>query len=553
MINTPRALTVALLLSNNEFEQYLALEVSPDHYNCHSDFADDLLVTKVMSKSKVMPTSFDKKQKAIDSFYEGERACRKTNQRIISGELDRSLTAIAAIIHGIIGDLSRHDLDSIQGAFRNGSGATVSTAGLGFVPSDKYRDRPSLTYPLVPFARSIMGDRLADLHSSFDVVPGNKFTTVPKNSKTDRGICIEPSLNMYGQLGIGTVLKARLKTFGVDLYDQSKNQELARKCQSTGGCTIDLSLASDSISHLLVYRLFSPRWFELFSLFRSPYTTFPDGSVVELEKFSSMGNGYTFELETLIFLATCIYACGEWDEETMSVYGDDIIIPRKHSQRLIETLDLFGFSVNGSKSFLAGRFFESCGTDWYDSMPVRPFYLSRDPSSHIPYPLQAANALRLYAKRRGIGGCDSRFRTLWVKLYQKVPKLWKHPVPESFGDTGVIVSELEHSCSRAKDGLEGYKVRSVYLKPVKVANFDLALCLKVLDGMPTARYENLQPPLRDRPSHLKEYLRDFALRMRYTADRRGTPEGNREIKRGYLGRPRMVHSIVKWDVGLHWV
>lgn len=56
---------------------------------------------------------------------------------------------------------------------------------------------------------------------------GNRVDTVPKNNKTDRVIAIEPEGNVLLQKGMGTWLKGRLQEFGVDLYDQQRNRDLA--------------------------------------------------------------------------------------------------------------------------------------------------------------------------------------------------------------------------------------------------------------------------------------------------------------------------------------
>jgi hypothetical protein len=527
MIDTPRSLAVFILLTNGEFEQYLGLDIDPNHYDHHDDFGDDALITKVLSKSQLLPTSFNKEAEAMSSFWNAELVCAYQNMRTPT-LCPVMMAELRGIIYQIVGDLNGRKLRKIEANFRNGGGATLSTAGMGSVPSDKYRDRPSLTYALIPYARSIFGDRYADSVENFDVVSGNKFSTVPKNSKTHRGICVEPSLNMVVQLGIGTYLKSCLSRFGVDLYDQTNNQKLAERGVTSDLATIDLSMASDTLSLSVVKSLFPDRWVELLLLARSPCTTLPGGKEYELEKFSSMGNGYTFELETIVFLAIAIYCNGkEFDRNSVSVYGDDIIVPSRIAPKVVETLKLFGFSVNVSKSFLAGRFRESCGADYYDSVPVRPFFLKRSSSSKIPYAVQACNAIRKYAHMRSCSdGCDPRFRPLWMKIRKRVPKSWSHPVPYHFGDTGLIVSDLEHQCFRPQHGEEGYVVKHVTLRPVKAASYDHALLL----------------------SHLHR----IARRKTHVGKEEDLSFGNRETVRGYLGRPRTSKAITKWPSGFRW-
>lgn len=139
---------------------------------------------------------------------------------------------------------------------------------------------------------------------------GNKVTTVPKNSKTDRVIAIEPLMNMYVQKGIGGAIRHSLRSVGINLNDQTSNQRLAREGSLQGKlATVDLSSASDSVSLLLVEELLPPDWVAAIKLCRSPCGVLPDGSVINYQKVSSMGNGFTFELESLIFWAACSSVC----------------------------------------------------------------------------------------------------------------------------------------------------------------------------------------------------------------------------------------------------
>jgi hypothetical protein len=113
-----------------------------------------------------------------------------------------------------------------------------------------------------------------------------------------------------------------------------------------------------------------------------------DGESFMLEKFSSMGNGYTFELESTIF-AGCVFACvppSRWDD--CSVYGDDLIVPQKYADRLVDCLETFGFKVNHKKSCLAGRFFESCGTDWFDNLTSGLSFLGKKRLMSIAFLIQ---------------------------------------------------------------------------------------------------------------------------------------------------------------------
>jgi len=205
----------------------------------------------------------------------------------------------------------------------------------------------------------------------------NKIVTVPKTTMVDRTIAIEPLLNGYLQKGVDVFMRRRLKRVGIDLSDQSRNQSLA-KIGSIPGLndpfvTIDLSLASDSISCALVRKLLPPDWYHFLDAIRSPaYKLVGSENISRYEKFVSMGNGFCFPLETLIFASVCsLYS----QPAEFSVYGDDIVVRQSVAQKVIKTLWFIGFRHNPAKTFLSGPFRESCGADWFAGRDVRPLAL----------------------------------------------------------------------------------------------------------------------------------------------------------------------------------
>jgi hypothetical protein len=207
-------------------------------------------------------------------------------------------------------------------------------------------------------------------------------------------------------------------------------------------------MASDLTAINAVQFLLPKRWWELMSLARCTYTKVK-GQWVRLEKFSSMGNGYTFELETLIFLGV-ILAVMQEDHlpENVGVYGDDLIFPREYKSEVASTLEFLGFRVNEKKTFGEGLFFESCGTDWFNGVNVRPFYLrafSKDDVEDGPYDFPtacylAANAATRYANSLSGGSYrDVRFLPFWLRWFTAVPEFLRFRIPQGFGDDGGFV------------------------------------------------------------------------------------------------------------------
>jgi len=205
---------------------------------------------------------------------------------------------------------------------------------------------------------------------------------VPKNAKTFRSIAVEPNLNVILQLGVHEFLVELFHQKSVATIDDQQPNQLLAKLGSTHSslsdtlCTLDIRNASNSVCKTLVEWLVDdPSWFALLDSLRCHNFVF-DGVETSLEMFSSMGNGFTFALETLIFKALsegARVACGGFG--VTSVYGDDIITTSASALLLVETLGFCGFSLNSDKSFIHGPFRESCGTDWYDGKCTTPVYL----------------------------------------------------------------------------------------------------------------------------------------------------------------------------------
>jgi hypothetical protein len=201
-----------------------------------------------------------------------------------------------------------------------------------------------------------------------------KMSFVPKNAKTYRGIVVEPVLNSFVQLGIGDYIASRLlRRAGIDIRDQTANQRAARAGSLLGTlATLDLSSASDTISTELVYHLLPLDWALLLDSCRSDKIEY-QGRIIGLQKFSSMGNGFTFPLETLIFWALMSSACD--DDPQVLAYGDDLVVPSKYADLCCEVLSEAGFTVNPLKSFVSGPFRESCGRDYLMGIDIRPLYV----------------------------------------------------------------------------------------------------------------------------------------------------------------------------------
>lgn len=137
-----------------------------------------------------------------------------------------------------------------------------------------------------------------------------------------------------------------------------------------------------------------------------------------------MGNGYTFELESLLFYSiTRAVAYFGGYKGSISVYGDDIIAPSPMFTDLVSALEFCGFRANSTKSFAEGPFRESCGAHWYGGLDVKPFYIRR-PMSALSDLILTLNQLTSWATCSGV--VDPRYEDLHAEFKEKyVPQeLW---------------------------------------------------------------------------------------------------------------------------------
>lgn len=222
------------------------------------------------------------------------------------------------------------------------------------------------------------------------IVEGSALTFVPKSEAISRTICTEPLCNMLFQKGIEAVLVRRLRqVFGIDLTtQQDKNRALARiGSRDDSFATIDLSSASDLNSTSMVRKLFPPSVYRWLERVRSPYAKLPNGELVELHMISSMGNAFTFPLQTIIF-ASVVEAAYRMlgipfqrpfgnSLGNFAVFGDDIIVDKRAYGLVVDLLTILGHTVNLDKSYANGPFRESCGSDWFLGSNVRGVYIQR--------------------------------------------------------------------------------------------------------------------------------------------------------------------------------
>lgn len=388
-VGTPVAMKALRCLERDDWVGLTTVKVGVSGYRCPRTLSGDLQIAAFFKKYPDFDLGLDLEAAAQENFWQSERQCYRANERLspLVHDVEIMGEGVASFIREVRKEVSRvlgRCPKAIELDPKFGPGSTFSDVGsLITIP-----DKMSNSYTLTPKARVFLHawdstawsryaaaglerHRDVPLIGNVEVAPcfgqnatddayaprleevvrGNRFTTVPKDAWKLRGICIEPTINLFYQLGVGKWLSKQMhKTWQWDKECQQQyHRFLARLGSLTKKlATIDLSNASDTVCYNLVKLLLPSDWFRLLDSLRSPHTLVK-GKWVKLEKFSSMGNGFTFELETLLFRAIAEVISrrskndGDMASRAVSTFGDDIICPRDVAPDVIAALEFLGF------------------------------------------------------------------------------------------------------------------------------------------------------------------------------------------------------------------
>jgi len=495
---TPLSLSVAIKLRYEDWDGISEMSPDPRSYLDSDHYARDAAACGMLRKLQELPTSHNRSEAAIQKWWQGERDCFRTNRRLQPYLPENRLFDDGrAAIWSFIDQVRKIVLDWIgygpdllaEGRF--GPGATFANRGGKTTVPDKMSTDPVLTRDAIWYLPQWLGTQWGASHAhrlgEFIFVPGNRFTTVPKTAKIDRSIAVEPSINVFYQLALGRQLRRRLarrpRTFyrrkfvGDEFsyeratqefagWDLDRAQDVHRQVAETSSvsrefATLDLSNASDTVAYALVKALLPQGWFDALDDLRSKKTQI-DGRWVVLEKFSSMGNGFTFELETILFGAiACATArnCGGVGllGTDVFVFGDDIIVKNDVAHPLKSVLEFLGFELNKEKSYFDDSpFRESCGGDFFAGKPVRPFFLKELPNGPQDF-VSLANGISHLADRIASTGFPVS-RRAWFTVLDRIPtRVRRCRGPKDLGDL-VITDESSRWITRARAGIRYIQV-----------------------------------------------------------------------------------------------
>jgi len=174
-----------------------------------------------------------------------------------------------------------------------------------------------------------------------------------------------------------------------------------------------------------------------------------------------MGNGFTFELESLIFYALTVATCRiEGIRPDVTVYGDDIICPPSAVALLTSVFAFCGLTINKSKSYTEGPFRESCGTDYFKGVNVRPYY------SKTRFSSATLTAFHNNLVRSGYAGMYPEIVELIIR---SIPH--KHLLfgPDGYGDGHLIVPEPNIERFKRDHGWSGFTFKTFVAIPLRVS------------------------------------------------------------------------------------
>lgn len=491
-LDSPNARKAKQFAEQGDWAGVCDLSADPKAFSTAGEYFANVIPTWLKKCHELAdPSQEEEREKATGvKWLAAEHQCYRTNLRLKRfkqgqeplSEQDlavrRHLVGIRKIIESWIGKRpGRPDL-----GFSPGS--TVTDRGDRSTVAHKLHKSPSTTQHLDEagfpgFIGTMWHHNMVDAGLEPKGVRGEEYFTVPKKFNIRRAAAMQPTLNASLQVARGRELKKKLKrNTGTSLgkggilirragWDLRRAQDIHREVAAKASadrsfCTIDLSSASDTLSKVFVELMLPRAWYEALDKLRchliegSPAQgSFSSQAYIELdgelhgpprpvqpayllEKFSAMGNGFTFELETIIFAAMACYVTrhnGFWGELGFDVFvfGDDIIIRDELYSDMKALLEFCGMSVNHEKSFHGQTpFRESCGGDFFNGVDVRGFFTEKAPSGPLEL-VTLANQIRKCADKAGHLGLN--LTRTWFTVLNALPRAVRNSRgPSELGD-----------------------------------------------------------------------------------------------------------------------
>lgn len=415
----------------------------------------------------------------IGSIYEGFFASETIRERLSTSplkgrpEILRYLDRVYGILISSLGAFSPYDWDR-----KHGPGAVAEVTGKkDKFQFDNWSPQLERVFPMCDFAYHNAGAWATHCNEIGTAERPSRLIAVPKVLDKPRLIAAEPSENMWCQQILWAYFRRRSEEGLIGRFiafsDQTRNQQFARSGSVDGNlCTIDLSAASDRVTcHVVGQAMrWNPPLLRALQATRTRRIVYPRETIVHsakdyalvsyrtapLRKFSTMGSACTFPVESILFLGVAIAATlwkrglrvtpGEIArlESEVSVFGDDIIVPKDAWAVTQDLLEVLYFKVNTSKSYGVGNFRESCGVDALDGVDVTPVYWS------APVQPKSAQSVAGYLEMR------NHFYKRW---YRHTSEYLTRQLPVSFRTPVAIDVDLQGVTSFVRPTRSAYQLR----------------------------------------------------------------------------------------------
>lgn len=440
------AMKVWYLIETRDWVTLQGVNLDPSLYSDAEAFWADAMCVNLLRKAYIPESGVSTAAAAVDTFLKTERVCAVTNQRVRTIVSNSGLTS-EDMAFGDLLDRWKEKIRAVLGPLpkilvpKFSTGATTTTKRLSSTIPDKLSGRIETyshsTWEVDSLLKMTGWWDSAERDDTPTRARANEYFTVNKTGLTDRSCCKEAVGNCALQLAVGLHIRGCLSlSMGIDLNHGARHHMLRARLASITGreATIDLTSASDLWSREIVRYVLPTGWRDLLNSLRATHTSF-GGKLLYLEKFSSMGNGFTFELETLLFSTLIESVLDRLGESWIPMcYGDDLIVPSSAAEHVLQALRLVGHTPNERKTFLEGPFRESCGGDYYSGTPVNTVKLEQLPEEPQHWISFANNLRRVIA-----GGNERRrwalVRPVWDAVIRQLPnQIRRARGPSHLGD-----------------------------------------------------------------------------------------------------------------------
>lgn len=336
-------------------------------------------------------------ESSLKAFVDNDRRLRELQQTEFPHWLIESMRGHIA---GIDFDAVMERFDTYEINLSPGITLDSSSAKLGSKLLAIAKDTPEMF--IQPFGVPMCGFVPSVPREYFGVHPRlyekkvTRAICVPKSYKASRIIFPETTVRQSNARQLFDLMCDVLPN-EIPIHHQENNQQL---CKVPGYASIDWTAASDSICKVLLWELFPYDFAKLVDKYLPTHYTI-NGKERLLHGLATSGNALTFILESIIFWSLAKTSVDYaslflgFCNDTVSVYGDDVVVPDDAAELCIQFGELLGFLPNASKSFYGDMpYRESCGKEYYKGQDTSCVYYPRTPIQGTLKPLTLSNKIQ---------------------------------------------------------------------------------------------------------------------------------------------------------------